>query len=248
MTTLHSLNNEFAVEHEKLENELQEAQERCMTYEREREAGCDSCRVLAKQNKENQLDIDRLANENEQLHGDIGMMKVLIYRLNVQLENYQEILRKQDADGGEPPSRHRNDSASTMAINYENITSIDWGCVQSHVLAPLLNAYQETIKEKTNLVKQYEHELNQMTGRIKDILAENEQLHAEIDRLNECNDTWTAEKVRLDAQLDVCRLVCSLIFTTVCIHILSVFSVNFSLKQGIKPKFIQNAPIWPRRN
>lgn len=208
MTTLHSLNNEFAVEHEKLEHELQEAQQRCMDYDREREAGCDSCRSLAKQNKENHLDIDRLANENEQLHDDISMMKVLIYRLNVQLEHYQEKLRKQDADENEVATRNRNENVSDMASNCENITSINWGCVKSHVLAPLLNAYQETIKEKTNLVKQYESELNQMTGRIKDILAENEQLHAEIDRLNECNDTWIVEKVRLDAQLDVCRFVC----------------------------------------
>lgn len=203
---MHSLNNEFAIEHEKLENELEEAQQRCMEYEREREKGCDSCRSLTKQNKENQLEIDRLSNENVQLVSDINMMKVLIYRLNVQLENYQETLRKQDVDGKYGRIRNRqpgHDNVTT--INYENIASIDWGCVQQHVLAPLLNAYQETIREKTNLVKQYEVELNQNTGRIKDILAENEELYTQIEQMKQRNETWAAEKVRLQAQLDTCR-------------------------------------------
>lgn len=210
MTTLHSLNNEFAVEHEKLETELQEAQQRCANYEMEREKGCDSCRSLAKQNKENQLEINRLANENEQLVGDINMMKVLIYRLNVQLESYQEMLRKHSTDG-KPSGRtrschHGTAGQETMsAINYENIASVDWGCVRTHVLAPLLNAYQETIREKTNLVKQYETELNQMTGRIKDILAENETFCTQIEQLKQRSDTWKAERVRLLAQLDACR-------------------------------------------
>lgn len=200
MTTLHSLNNEFAVEHEALENELQEAQQRCIDYENEREKGCDSCRSLTKQNKENQLDIERLSNENEQLINDINMMKVLIYRLNVQLENYQEMLRKHDGK----PIRQR-ESTSIATINYENVENIDWGCVQTNVLAPLLNAYQETIREKTNLIKQCEMELNQITGRIKDILAENEELYTQIDNLKDCNDTWNVEKVRLTAQFDACR-------------------------------------------
>lgn len=207
---MHSLNNEFAVEHEKLETELQEAQQRCANYEMEREKGCDSCRSLAKQNKENQLEINRLSNENEQFVSDINMMKVLIYRLNVQLENYQEMLRKHNIDG-KSSARTRNCHHGTAgqdtmsAINYENIASIDWGCVQTHVLAPLLNAYQETIREKQNLVKQYETELNQMTGRIKDILIENERFCTQIEQLKQCNDTWKSEKVRLQAQLDACR-------------------------------------------
>lgn len=208
VTTLHSLNNEFAVEHKRLESDLQATEQRCNDYERERQKGCGSCRTLTTQNDENQLEIDRLSNENGQLASDINMMKVLIYRLNVQLENYQEMLRKHDADGKHIHGCNRAHDTATAAattINYENIACIDWGSVHSHVLAPLLNAYQETIKEKTNLVKQYETELNQTTGRIKDILAENEELYAQVENMKQCNDTWNAEKVRLQAQLDVCR-------------------------------------------
>lgn len=183
VTTLQTLNNEFAVEHKRLEHEMQVVQQRCDKYEHD--------------NADYQLQIDGLTSENRQLINDIDMMKVLIYRLNVQLENYQEMLRKLN--------RHDNLATATAQTNFENIESIDWGCVQSHVLAPLLNAYQETIKEKNGLVKQYECELNQMTGRIKDILSENEALHAQIDDIKQTNDAWQAEKVRLQAQLDVCR-------------------------------------------
>lgn len=206
MTTLHSLNNEFAVEHEKLQNELETIQQRCADYERERQKGCDSCRTLTIQKEENQVQIDRLTNENEQLNSDISMMKVLIYRLNVQLENYQEMLRKHNIDEKHGyGSNRKTDGTSAAAVNYENIESIDWGCVHSHVLAPLLNAYQDTIKEKNNLVKQYEVELNQITGKIKDIIAENQELHANIENMKQLSDNWQAEKVRIQAQLDVCR-------------------------------------------
>lgn len=219
VTTLQTLNNEFAIEHKRLEHEMNVAQQRCDDYEHDREMGCDSCRMLTKQNADYQLEIDGLASENQQLVNDVGMMKVLIYRLNVQLENYQEMLRKLNRDA-KISSNHRDNvgnlatvttmamttaAATTAQTNFENIESIDWGCVQSHVLAPLLNAYQETIKEKNGLVKQYEFELNQMTGRIKDILSENETLYQQIDDIKQANDAWQAEKVRLQAQLDVCR-------------------------------------------
>lgn len=209
VTTLQTLNNEFAVEHKRLEHEMSALQQRCNDFEHEREMGCDSCRMLAKQNTDYQLEIDRTISENQQLVNDIGMMKVLIYRLNVQLENYQEMLRKQNRDGKASVHREHADNLTTTTttaqINFENIESIDWGCVQSHVLAPLLNAYQETIKEKNSLVKQYEIELNQLTGQIKDVLNENEVLHEQIDDIKQANDAWQAEKVRLQAQLDVCR-------------------------------------------
>lgn len=202
MTTLQTLNNEFAVEHKRFEHEINVLKQRCDDYECEREMGCDSCRLLSKQNADYQLEIDRMASENQHLANDIGMMKVLIYRLNVELENYQEMLRKQNRDG----KRATDHSASAAnKINFENIDSIDWGCVQTHALAPLLNAYRDTIREKSSLVKQYEVELNQVTGRIKDILSENETLQAQSDEIKQANDAWHAEKIRLQAQLDVCR-------------------------------------------
>lgn len=205
---MQALNNDFAAEHERYEHEMHRLQQLCDEYEQDREMGCDECRMLTKQNADYQLKMDEMASENQQLSNDIDMMKVLIYRLNVQLENYQEMLRKLNQNE-KITSIYREKvgslAAPTLTTNESNFESIDWGCVQSHVLAPLLNAYQETIKEKNGLVKQYENELNQMTGRLKDILSENEALHEQTDDLKQANDTWQAEKVRLQAQLDVCR-------------------------------------------
>lgn len=207
---MQALNNEFAAEHKRYEHEIHLLQQRCDEFEHDREMGCDACRMLTEQNADFQLKIDEMASENQQLVNDIDMMKVLIYRLNVQLENYQEMLRKLNRNEKVTSFQREKvgnlaPTTSTPTTNETNFESIDWGCVQSHVLAPLLNAYQETIKEKNGLVKQYETELNQMTGRIKDILSENEALHEQIDDLKQANDTWQAEKVRLQAQLDVCR-------------------------------------------
>lgn len=211
---MQTLNNEFAVEHKRYEHAIHMLQQRCDEYERDHEMGCDSCRQLTKQNADYQSEIDAIGSENQQLINDIGMMKVLIYRLNVQLENYQETLRKQNRNEKKSSIHRENVMTSTMTATtttvtplakFENIDGINWGCVESHVLAPLLNAYHETIKEKNGLVKQYENELNHMTGRIKDILSENEAIHEQIDDLKQANDAWQAEKVRLQAQLDVCR-------------------------------------------
>lgn len=194
VTILHSLNNEFAAEHEKLQNDFHQLQQRCDDYEKDRKNGCDSCRKLSTENDQYQIEIKRLSQDTDQLISDINMMKILIYRLNVQLENYQEIIRKRDGD-----------DKTITSIHNENVQDIVWGNVNFNVLAPLLNAYQESIKEKTNLVKQYEHEINRVTGHLKDIMAENEQFAEDIEQFKQKSEIWTAEKIRLQAQLDVCR-------------------------------------------
>lgn len=196
---MHSLNNEFAVEHEKLQKDLQQLQKRCATYEQQNEEGCISCRALTKESDQYRSEINRLSQENEQLLNDINMMKILIYRLNVQLENYQEVIRKKDGDG----CRFTIDN--NLAPTNDHYETVDWGGLNLNVLAPLLNAYQESIKEKTNLIRQYENEISSTTGRIKDIMVENEQFMGEIENLKLENETWSAEKIRLQAQLDVCR-------------------------------------------
>lgn len=214
VTTLHALNNEFAIEHEKLQNELEAVQQRCDQYDRERDKGCESCREYAKQTEEEQIEIDRLTHENAHLISDINMMKMLIYRLNLQLERCQEMCRKHDADSKTVPTSDRinrlpdglcSGARSLNDLNSENIEQIEWRSVHSNALAPLLTAYDETIKDKNNLLTQYESELSRVTGRIKDILNENEQLYTEIDRLKRQNATENSDRTRLQAQVDVCR-------------------------------------------
>lgn len=214
VTTLHALNNQFAIEHEKVQKQLLESQMRCEQYELEMQNGCDSCRTYAKNEVTHATERDSLAKENRQLRDDIKMMKTLIYRLNVQLERYQELLRKKTpellgsmaaaataaADLGGAPDNNGIPIHTTSASEH-----IYWGTVDSNALAPLLNAYQETINDKSELIQQYENELNLITGKIKDILAENEMLHQDMANLKRSNEHWLSDKTRMQAQLDIFR-------------------------------------------
>lgn len=214
MTTLHALNNQFALEHEKLQKQLIDAQMQCEQYELELQNGCDSCRTYAKNAETHTTERNGLAKDNHQLRDDIKMMKMLIYRLNVQLERYQEVLRKQPelistmgataaatAEGEHIGQDHGGIPIYAGPSNEH----IYWGNVDSNCLAPLLNAYQETINDKSELIQQYEYELNLTTGKIKDILAENEKLHRDMTNLKRSNEHWLSDKTRLQAQLELFR-------------------------------------------
>lgn len=204
VTTLHALNNEFASEHEKLQKQMLDLQQQCARYGEEKERGCVACREHIRTEEQHRIDNCKLSAENGQLLNDIQMLKTLVYRLNVQLERYQELLRKHPTDS---VSEIKDSARLTETAPSSVVETIQWGGVNTNALAPLLNAYQETINDKTELIRQYEMELNQTTGRIKDILFENEQLHAEMDQMRRFNDSWMTEKTRLQAQLDVCRWV-----------------------------------------
>lgn len=196
---LHSLNNEFANDHKKLQRKLIALQEKCNDLCEQEEKGCESCRQLI--DKE-----DKLQSTNKQLLNDVTMMKTLIYRLNVQLEKYQEKLRKKSFDSNEPI---RDTSTSSYHSQNSHSASIEsthhWGTINSHALAPLLNAYEETINDKNDLIQQHEIEIDRIGGRLKDILQENEQLHSRLNEFSRLNENYVIEKTKLNAQLDVCR-------------------------------------------
>lgn len=204
VTVLHSLNNEFAAEHERLQKEMVEMREKCERIEKVQQTGCESCRLYASTDAQRCAELTKVAANNKQLSDDIKMMKTLIYRLNVQLERYQEMLRKRSRDIGESPIR----DSSALASSASRVDEIvHWGGIETNALAPLLNAYQETINDKTELIWQQEIELDRIAGRCKDILDENEQLHVEMDAMRRTSKAWTEEQTRLQAQLDVCRQV-----------------------------------------
>lgn len=202
VTILHSLNNEFAVEHEQLQKELVAMREKCERYDEERQMGCESCRLHAAIDAQHQNEVDTLLADNKQMANDAKMLKMLIYRLNVQLERYQEMLRKRSRDGGETSMR---EASVLTPSSVRSDDRMHWGSVETNTLAPLLNAYQETINDKTELLHQHEMELDRLAGQFKDLLDENEHLHEEMDTMRRCNDDWTEEQTRLRAQLDVCR-------------------------------------------
>lgn len=51
-------------------------------------------------------------------------------------------------------------------------------------LAPLLEAYEETIAEKDELISNYKQEMELFTHRCKEIISENEVLHAQLVEAN----------------------------------------------------------------
>lgn len=202
VTTLHTLNNEFASEHEKLQKQLYNSQKQCALLEEEQKKGCDACRSFAANEETFKEEIGMLTGENRDYRDDIEMMKILIYRLNEQIERYQEMLRKKHVTASDGTLHMTHNTALNTSFKQRGI---HWGTMDSNVLAPLLNAYQETINEKTELIQQFEIELNEITGRVKDIVKENDVLHEEMDALKHTNDSWMAEKTRLKAHLDICR-------------------------------------------
>lgn len=141
-------------------------------------------------------------NETQQLRDDVKMMKTLVYRLNVQLERHQELLRK---TAGAEYTIDFSDEVMQQSSGRSSRPVLDWGRVNAHTLGPLLQAYTEIISDKNDLVQQYETELGRFTGRLKDVLAENERLHDEMDAMRRNDEMWSGDKTRLQAQLEIYR-------------------------------------------
>lgn len=173
--------------------------------------GCDACRTHSDRAKSVQDKFAELEGQNRRLQGEVEhltddnyMLKVLVFRLNAQLESCQQTLRSKSADEIVPTTSGRWASSSTPTAS-DNIRSVDWSCLQSNVLVPLLNAYHETIAEKRGLIQQYDEEMIRMAGRLKDIIADNEQMHVDMEQWRRKSDDWLTERTRLQAQLDAYR-------------------------------------------
>uniref|UniRef100_A0A182YD91 Uncharacterized protein n=1 Tax=Anopheles stephensi TaxID=30069 RepID=A0A182YD91_ANOST len=190
LTAVFECNNQFAVEHEKLQKEYQQAVQNLRTLETIQARSCDRC-------ASSDAERSQLVKENSDLRNDVKMMKILVYRLNVQIERYQDTIR----DG----------KTSIPKLDFVDSTyggakdNLNWGPVNAHTLGPLLNAYEEAIAEKTELVQQYESELASFTGKLKKVLEENEALQKQADEVRAGQTGWATEKARLQAQVDVLR-------------------------------------------
>lgn len=118
--------------------------------------------------------MEKLKTENLQLNEDVSLLKVLIYKLNVEIERYQDKLRQ--------INQHIDVDDKSVNQATENKSVFEsWRNVNSHVLAPLLDAYRENIEEKENLIKQYRHEIDHFGGRCKDVVAENNEYRKKVD-------------------------------------------------------------------
>lgn len=130
--------------------------------------------------KDSLLDLNqKLKSENIQLSEDIVLLKKVIYQLNIELERYQDKLR---SCGQIIPLQYSTGMMNDAELSKENKRMLEsWGNVDLHALGPLLNAYQENITEKKELISEYERELNDFTGRCKEIISENEYLQKELE-------------------------------------------------------------------
>ncbi|XP_058067162.1 protein Cep89 homolog [Anopheles bellator] len=190
LTSVFECNNQFAVEHEKLQKQYAQVAQNLRTLETIQAKSCDRCAASA-------TEFEQLAKENGDLRNDLKMMKILVYRLNVQIERYQDLVR--DGKGSIPKLDFVDSTYGGVKDN------LNWGPVNTHTLGPLLNAYEEIIAEKADLVQQYETELVTFTGQMKQVLEENESVHREMEEMRSTQAGWTDERTRLQAQVSVLR-------------------------------------------
>ncbi|KAK2586039.1 hypothetical protein KPH14_012041 [Odynerus spinipes] len=137
--------------------------------------------------KDTLLNINQqLKSENTQLREDTLLLKKVIYQLNAELERYQDKLR---SCGQIIPLKHSTDAHNDAKLSIDNKKMLEsWGNVDLHALGPLLDAYQENLIEKKELINKYEQELNDFSGRCKEIVLENESLHKELENSeSKCN-------------------------------------------------------------
>lgn len=116
--------------------------------------------------------ITTLVEQKSILAEDVLLLKNLVYRLNVELQIYQERFHKLGYNVPEIP---------LDTPKFINVPKDLWGKVKKSTLEPLLEAYSETIKEKDDLVITYEKELADLGMKCKDLVAENEKLYAEVE-------------------------------------------------------------------
>lgn len=137
--------------------------------------------------------IELLEREGAETKNDLKMMKILVYRLNKHIEYYQEVLYEKKINFN-APSTYDN----------ENETANTW-TVHSNILSPLIESYEERIKEKNDIIKSYETEMSQFTGKLKMVCEENEKIQELYEMQIKNSDIWLIEKQRLNAQNDILR-------------------------------------------
>jgi centrosomal protein CEP89 len=119
-----------------------------------------------------------LQAQNQELNEDVALLKNLVYRLNIELDRYQQKLHKQGGMGELPPLKVMPSEVQ------EKEASLAWRNINKNVLGPLLEAYQETVNEKNDLIHIYEQDLNKFAARCKQIVAENEKLYQDLEEAN----------------------------------------------------------------
>lgn len=194
LATVHKYNEQFADENQRLLNEAKSLEQRISQLQQQI-INCDKCNRLEDELKKTEED-------NRLLTADVNMMKTLVYRLNVQIERYQDVLRlKTNSEETNKTSTTASASATKSSISQWHVEEP----IRIHTLAPLLASYDEMIRDKEELIQQYTQEFENFTGELKSVLEENNRLQQQVDTLKRDNGSWREERARLQAQLDICR-------------------------------------------
>ncbi|XP_001362083.2 protein Cep89 homolog [Drosophila pseudoobscura] len=185
LSTLHKYNEQFAKENERLRTDSSQLESRLAVAEQQ-VTNCDRCQELNQK-------LGVVLGQNRTLVNDVDMLKTLVFRLNVQIENYQDQRRN-----GEKESTSSAAAACSSAFT---------GCqpLPTHTLGPLLQAYDESIRDKDALLLQYNTEFEHFTGELKRALEDNTKLLQSQEQLRRDLGGWREERICLQAQLGVCR-------------------------------------------
>ncbi|XP_043644289.1 protein Cep89 homolog [Drosophila teissieri] len=185
LATLHRYNDQFAKENDQLRKDSGQLERRLSEAEQQ-VASCTRCQQLGQR-------LDTVLGQNRTLAGDVDMLKTLVFRLNVQIESYQDQRRL----GEGAPTGAASAKASSSSAPHPPLPT--------HTLGPLLQAYDESLRDKDALLAQYTTEFEHFTGELKRALEENTKLLQSQEQLRRDLGGWREERVCLQAQLGVCR-------------------------------------------
>ncbi|EDW60541.1 protein Cep89 homolog [Drosophila virilis] len=189
LATLHKYNEQFARENEQLRTQSEQLEQRLGQAE-QRLANCERCQQLDQQQTE-------LLQQNQELANDVDMLKTLVFRLNVQIESYQDQRRTAEETTTAAAAASTASSCHTVPA---------WSSqLPTHTLTPLLQAYDESMRDKDALLAQYAADFELFANELKRALEENTRLLQTQEQLRRDVGGWTEERVRLQAQLGVCR-------------------------------------------
>ncbi|KAG5308495.1 CEP89 protein, partial [Acromyrmex insinuator] len=145
----------------------------------------------------------RYKTENVQLNEDVLLLKHVIYRLNAELERYQDKLKE---SGQNALPKNVNDILdSKRSADDIKTVSESWGSVNTHVLGPLLDAYQESLSEKQELVNRYEEDIANFSTRCKEVIMENECMQNEMEKLKSQCTRYTDEIKMISEDADLLK-------------------------------------------
>ncbi|KAM8711972.1 hypothetical protein ACLKA7_012480 [Drosophila subpalustris] len=191
LDTLHNYNERFAKENEQLRLDSEQLEQRLGQAEQQL-ASCPRCQQLNRK-------LGDVLEHNKELANDVDMLKTLVFRLNVQIECYQDQRRTADKDA--LPASNATPTPTPNPSTLPPWTSH----LPTHTLTPLLQAYDESFRDKDALLAQYAADFELFGGELKRALEENTRLLQSQEQLRREVGGWTEERVRLQAQLGVCR-------------------------------------------